>query len=192
MDDKKFDILIPYCENEMSLLKRISKSIFLRFNEPLTKADYDDFYSIANLTLWQAYNSYNTSMGSFEGFLYSCLQRKFKTELTRRHRQKRVQDQFNISLDSANESDEEYSLLDVIASDFDVFDEVMKRHEKEQYTEKMQKYISRLSIQQVNIINLLMDGYKPIEVREILGISTKEYTDNLQIMKAYENIKILF
>lgn len=192
VDDKKFDILIPYCENEMSLLKRISKSIFLRFNEPLTKADYDDFYSIANLTLWQAYNSYNTSMGSFEGFLYSCLQRKFKTELTRRHRQKRVQDQFNISLDSANESDEEYSLLDVIASDFDVFDEVMKRHEKEQYTEKMQKYISRLSIQQVNIINLLMDGYKPIEVREILGISTKEYTDNLQIMKAYENIKILF
>ena len=29
-------------------------------------------------------------------------------------------------------------------------------------------------------------------IREILGISTKEYTDNLQIMRAYENVKILF
>ena len=46
-------VLQPYCENDMQLLKRISKSIFSKFNEPLAKADYDDFYSIANLTLWQ-------------------------------------------------------------------------------------------------------------------------------------------
>ena len=40
-------VLQPYCENHMRLLKKISKSIFLRLGEPLTEAEYDDFYSIA-------------------------------------------------------------------------------------------------------------------------------------------------
>jgi RNA polymerase sigma factor (sigma-70 family) len=171
----------------------MSKSIFLRFNEQLTKADYDEFYSIANMTLWQAYNSYNAEMGvSFDGFLYSCLKKKFKTELTRRHRQKRVLDQFNVSLDATKEDGEEYSLLDIIPSDFDTFDEVIQRQNNEQYQDKVQEYISRLSNQQVNILNLLIDGYKPKEIRQILEISSKEYTDNLTTMRAYENVKVLF
>ena len=84
---ESLEIIRPYCENNMRLLKRVSRSIFMKFNEPLTNADYDEFYSIANMTLWQAYQSYNSEMGiSFENFLYSCLQKKFKSELTRRYR----------------------------------------------------------------------------------------------------------
>lgn len=193
MDKQQFDILQPYCENDMRLLKRLSQSIFMKFNEPLSKADYDDFYSIANLTLWQCYNSFNSAMGvNFEGYLYSCLQKKFKTELTRRHRQKRALDNFNVSLDTTNNNDEEYSLLDILPSDFDTFEEVIKKQDNEQFEDRVQQYISRLSIQQVNILNLLMDGYKPMEIRERLQISTKEYTENLQIMRMYENVKYLF
>ena len=74
-----------YCENDMRLLKRISNSIFRRFNEPIAESDYDDFYSLANETLWKAYNAYDPDMGtSFDGFLRSCLENKFKSELTRR------------------------------------------------------------------------------------------------------------
>lgn len=197
MDNKTLEVLQPYCENDMRVLKRISKSIFLRFNEPLTEADYDDFYSIANMTLWQACQTYNSNMGiSFEIFLRTCLKKKFATEIRDRHREKRVINQFASSLDATNDNEEECSLLDFIPSDFDTFEEVLERQDKEQYkeqyTDKAQEYISKLSNQQVNILNLLMDGYKPIEIREILGISTKEYTDNLQIMRAYENVKILF
>lgn len=193
MDKQQFDILQPYCENGMRLLKRLSQSIFMKFNEPLSKADYDDFYSIANLTLWQCYNSFDSAMGvNFEGYLYSCLQKKFKTELTRRHRQKRALDNFNVSLDTTNNNDEEYSLLDILPSDFDTFEEVIKKQDNEQFEDRVRQYISRLSIQQVNILNLLMDGYKPMEIRERLQISTKEYTENLQIMRMYENVKYLF
>ena len=193
MDNKILEVLQPYCENDMRLLKRISKSIFLRFNESLTEADYDDFYSIANMTLWQACQTYDSNMGiSFEIFLRTCLKKKFATEIRDRHREKRVINQFTSSLDATNDNEEECSLLDFIPSDFDTFEEVLERQDKEQYTDKAQEYISKLSNQQVNILNLLMDGYKPIEIREILGISTKEYTDNLQIMRAYENVKILF
>lgn len=193
MTSTDLTVLQPYCENDMRLLKRISKSIFLRLGEPLTEADYDDFYSIANMTLWQACQTYNSNMGiSFEIFLRTCLKKKFATEIRDRHREKRVINQFTSSLDATNDSEEECSILDFIPSDFDTFEEVLERQDKEQYTDKAQEYISKLSNQQVNILNLLMDGYKPIEIREILGISTKEYTDNLQIMRAFENVKILF
>lgn len=43
----------PYCKNDMRLLRSISKSIFLRLGESLTEAEYDDFYSIANITLFR-------------------------------------------------------------------------------------------------------------------------------------------
>ena len=186
-------VLQPYCENDMRLLKKISKSIFMRFNEPLTKADYDDFYSIANMTLWKAYNSYDPNMGiSFEGFLCSCLQKKFKTELTHRHRQKRILNQFAVSLDGINDNEEECSLLDFLSSDFDTFEEATKRQGNEQYQDKVQQYISRLSNEQINILNLLMDGYKVNEICRILEISEKRYAENMQTMKSYENVKILF
>lgn len=190
--DKTTEILQPYCENDMRLLKRISKSIFMRFSEPLTEADYDDFYSIALLTLWQAYQSYDPKVGSFEWFLYSCLQRKFKTELTRRHRQKRIFDNYKISLDATIDNEKECNLSEIIPSDFDTFKEAMESQENGQYTDKAQKFLSRLSNQQVNILNLLIDGYKPMEIREILEISESEYADEWKIIKSFENVKILF
>ena len=193
MNSNNFAVLEPYCENDMYKLKRMSRSIFMKFNEPLTNADYDDFYSVANLVLWQAYNSYDPDMGvKFEGFLHSCLSKKFKTALEYRHRQKRILNQFAVSLDAASENDEEYSLMDCVASDFDTFEEVVRRQEKDQFQDKVQTYVSRLSKQQIRILNMLMDGYKSGEIRQILKISSTEYTENLRIMRSYENVKILF
>lgn len=193
MTSANLAVLQPYCDNDMQLLKKISKSIFTRFNEPLTSADYDDFYSIANMTLWQAYNSYNPDMGvSFDGFLRSCLQKKFKTELTHRHRQKRILNQFAVSLDAVKDEGEDCTLLEKIPSDFDTFEEVIKAQGKEQFRDKVQQYISRLSNRQINILNLLIDGYKPHKIQRILQISAKEYSDNMQTMRSYENVKFLF
>lgn len=193
MSGKDLSMLQPYCENDMKKLKKMSKSIFMKFNEPLTNADYDDFYSLANLTLWQAYNSYNPDNGvCFGGFLHTCLQKKFKSELTKRHRHKRVLNQLSLSLDAVNEDEDKGSLMEFIPSDFDTFEEVLKRQEREQYQDKIQRYISKLSSQQINILNLLMDGYEAYEIRQILDISERQYTNNMQIIRSYENVKILF
>lgn len=193
MQDKDLSLLQPYCENDMYLLKKISRSIFMKFREPLGQADYDDFYSTANMTLWKAYNAYDPGMGvSFEGFLYSCLQKKFKTEIVYRHRHKRVLNRLAVPMDTVNDNGEEFSLMDVIPSDFDTFEEVMKEQEYGQYRDKVQMYISRLSKRQVNILNFLVDGFKPCEIRRILGISQKEYSDSMEIMRSYENVKVLY
>lgn len=193
MTSADLSILQPYCENNMQLLKKISRSIFLRFNEPLAGADYDDFYSISLMTLWQAYNAYDPDTGiSFDGFLRSCLQKKFKSELTHRHRQKRVLNQLAVSLDAVGDGEDECSLLEFVPSDFDTFEEATKRNEDQKYQDKVQQYISRLSDRQVNILNLLVDGYKPTEILLELQISAREYADNMQIIRSYENMKILF
>lgn len=193
MTSADLSVLQPYCENDMQLLKKISRSIFMRFNEPLAKADHDDFYSIALITLWQAYNAYDPDTGiSFDGFLRSCLQKKFKSELTHRHRQKRILNQLAVSLDAVGDGEDECSLLEFLPSDFDTFGEVIKRNESQTVSEKVQQYISRLFDSQVNILNLLIDGYRANEIQEILGMSAREYSENLQIMRSYERVKILF
>ncbi len=126
----------------------------------LSNKDTDDFYSLANEVFTDVLKRYD-HVQPFDGFLYSCLSKKIMSEITRRNREKRKTDRMAVSLDKINE-------------DSDTFEEAS----------------GKLSNQQVNILNLLVDGYKPNEIRQILEISPKKYAENLKTMRSYENIKI--
>ena len=194
MDKGKLAALQPYintyyADNARKLHKVVDKILF-KFGG-LSNKDMDDFYSLASEVFVQAMRRYDHTQ-SFDGFLYSCLSNKIMTEITRRNREKRRADRLSISLDSVNQEEEECSLLDFIASDFDTFEEAAKTQGNGQYQDKVQLYISKLSNLQVTILNLLIDGYKPNEVRGLLEISQREYAENMQTMRSYENIKILF
>lgn len=185
------NILDAYYADNAKKLRRIVDKILCGFGG-LSGKDIDDFYSLANEVFWGVMKRYDDSQ-SFDAFLYSCLANKIKTEMTRRNREKRKADRMCVSLDATNDNDEECSLLDFIASDFNTFEEAVKGQECGQYqNDKIQMYISRLSNRQVNILNLLIDGFKPNEIRQILEISPREYLDDMQIMRSYENVKILF
>lgn len=56
---------------------------------------------------------------------------------------------------------------------------------------KTKQYVSKLSKRQADILNMLMDDHAVKEIRKRLRISEKEYADELQVMRSYENIKIL-
>ena len=178
-----------YADNAKKLHKTVDK-ILCKFGG-LSGKDKDDFYSLANEVFADVMKRYDASQ-SFDGFLYSCLTNKIKSEITRRNREKRKADRMSVSLDSMNDNDEECNLLDFIPSDFDTFNEAIKDQGCGQYQNKVQIYISKLSNRQVSILNLLIDGYKPNEIRKILEISPREYADDLGTMRSYENIKILF
>ncbi|MDE6218857.1 MAG: hypothetical protein K2G51_00195 [Lachnospiraceae bacterium] len=187
----QLQILDAYYTDNARKLHRVVDRILSKFGG-LTYKDTDDFYSLVNVVFADAIKRYDCEQ-SFDGFLYSCLSYKIMSEITKRNREKRKADRLSISLEAANDKGEDYSLLDCIPSDFDTFEEVSKRQENGQYGgSKVQKYISKLSNQQVNILNLLIDGYKPFEVRRILEMSPKEYENNMQIMRCYENVKVLF
>ena len=184
------DILDSYYADNAKKLHKVVDRILSKFGG-LSNKDTDDFYSLANEVFAEIMTRYDYEQ-SFDGFLYSCLSNKIMSEITKRNREKRKADRMAVSLDAVNGEKEECSLLDFIPSDFDTFEEVVKNQDKEQYQDKVQMYISKLSNQQVNILNLLVDGYKPNEIRQILKMSSKEYTDSMQIMRSYENVKVLF
>ncbi len=184
------DILDMYYSDNARKLHRVVDRILSKFGG-LSGKDMDDFYSLANEVFADALKRYDYEQ-SFDGFLYSCLSNKIMSEITRRNREKRKADRMSASLDATRDNEEDCSLMDIIPSDFDTFEEAVKGQESGQYEDKVQMYISKLSNQQVNILNFLMDGYKPNEIRQILEMSSKEYTDNMQIMRSYENVKILF
>lgn len=178
-----------YADNAKKLHKVVDKILF-KFGG-LSNKDRDDFYSLANEVFVKAMRRYD-HMQSFDGFLYSCLSNKIMNEITRRNCEKRKADRLSISIDSMNQEEEGCNLLDFIASDFDTFEEATKTQENGKYHDKVQVYLSKLFNLQVNILNLLIDGYRPNEIRQVLEISSKEYTDNMQTMRSYEKVKILF
>lgn len=186
----QLQILDTYYTDNAKKLHRVVDRILSKFGG-LTYKDTDDFYSLANEVFADVIKRYDGEQ-SFDGFLYSCLSNKIMSEITKRNCEKRKADRMSISLEATNDKGEDYSLLDCIPSDFDTFEEASKRQENGQYQDKVQCYISKLSNQQINILNLLIDGYKPFEIRRILELSKKEYADNMQIMRSYENVKVLF
>lgn len=184
------DILDTYYADNAKKLHRMVDKILCKFGG-LSSKDTDDFYSLANEVFADVLKRYDYKQ-PFEIFLYSCLLNKVKTEITKRNREKRKADRMCVSLDAVNGDDEGCGLLEFIASDFNTFEEVVKRQGNEKYQDKIQHYISRLSNRQVNILNYLIDGYKPVEIQKIFHISSAEYSDDLKTMRSYENIKILF
>lgn len=194
MVSKDLEALQPYmdsyyADNARKLHKVVDK-ILSKFGG-LSGKDMDDFYSLANEVFTDVLKRYD-GVQLFDGFLYACLSNRIMTEITRRNREKRKADRMCTSLDAASGDDDQCTLLDLIASDFDTFDEAVKDQENWKYQDKIQMYIARLSNRQVSILNLLVDGYQPNEIRQMLEISLREYSDDMKVMKCYENVKILF
>lgn len=184
------DILDSYYADNARKLHKVVDRILSKFGG-LSSKDTDDFYSLANEVFAEIMKKYDHEQ-SFDGFLYSCLSNKIMSEITRRNREKRKADRMAVSFEVTRENEEECSLLDIIPSDFDTFEEVAKRQGRGQYQDKVQLYISRLSNRQVNILNLLIDGYKANDIQRILDMSSTEYSEDLKIMRSYENVRILF
>lgn len=184
-------ILDSYYADNAKKLRRMVNRILFKFRG-LSNKDLDDFYSLANEVFTDVLKRYD-GVQPFDGFLYACLSNRIMTEITRRNREKRKADRMCTSLDAVNGDDEESNLFNLIPSDFNTFDEAVKAQGNGQYQDdKVQMYIAKLSNRQVNILNLLVDGYKPIEIRQILEISPKEYSDDMETMRSYENVKVLF
>lgn len=179
-----------YCENNMAKLRTIAYPIFIKYGG-ITPKDYDDFYSEANKTVLSAVRIFDNSKGDdFEKFLKGCLSRKFKTLMTRRNRNKRIADRTCVSLDTPIGDENGSTLADMLPSGFDI-DEELAEEIGISSGSKMEKYLEKLSKKQRQVAGYLSEGYKPSEIKELLHISEKEYSDCMMAIRAYKNIKIL-
>lgn len=182
-------ILITYYSDNAKKLHKMVDKILLRFGG-LSGKDLDDFYSLANEVFVDVMRRYDSSK-SFDGFLYSCLLNKIKTEMTRRNREKRKADRISISIDTPVGDEENSTIRDMIADEFTIEKEIFERNE-EGYSKQMLLYLNRLSALQKEVLRLDIAGYLPNEIREELHISEKQYADCYAAIHSYRNVSVLF
>lgn len=189
-EEQKQQILEEYCSNNMTKLRKISYPLFITFGG-ISEKDHDDFYSKANIELWKATESFDETKGvPFHSYLISCLNRKFMTEMTGLNREKRKGDRQSSSLDAPIGEDDGTTLGEVLASDFNLEESAINKIDLSA-SENTQKYLGSLSEKQRGIAELIMDGYKPSEIKEKLNITENEYVSNLKDMKTFEKAMML-
>lgn len=183
----QMQILDAYYANNAKRLHRMVDRILFKFGG-ISEKDADDFYSLANEVFADVIRRYDESQ-PFDGFLYSCLYKKFCSELTRRCREKRRADRMSISLDMPIGDEDSLTIGDILADNFDMEKEIFG--EINTLTFKLEKYLAMLSKKQRVVLKLLSYCYKAAEIQKILHMSQKEYADMLECIRSYEKIKIL-
>ena len=166
------EILTLYYENNAKKLHGIVDKILLRFGG-LSDKDVDDFYSLANEVFVDALRRYDGDQ-SFEGFLYSCLTNKIKTEITKRNRYKRMADRLSVPIDTPVGDGENCTLADQIPSNIDIEKEVLEKS-MDFMDEKIQDYLGSLSRIQRRIIEMKMQDVGTNCIKKQLNLTDKQY-----------------
>ena len=180
-------ILEEYCANEMKKLKQICYPLLIKIGG-ISEKDYDDFYSIALDALADSVLRYDeTKKCQFNTFLIGNIRRKFNTEIRDRNRAKRIPAK---KLESTSNlvTEDGVELGETIPSKFDTYETACEYLFE---GTKIERYLDKLSYTQRKIVSLLSDGYKAKEIRELLHMSEKEYSQNLAAIQAYENVREL-
>ncbi len=180
-------VLEGYYADNARKLCRVVDRILLKFGG-LSNKDMDDFYSLANEVFVDAMGRYDGAQ-SFDGFLYSCLSNKIKSEITRRNRGKRKADRMALSMDAPVGDDDGYMLKDLVAGSYDIESDIFGGVDAMAY--KLERYLARLSRRQKEVLELLSYCYKAAEIQRMLHITQGQYADMLDGIRSYENIKIL-
>lgn len=180
-------IINSYYKDEAKKLHyMVDKILFkLRFD-----VDNEDFYSLANEIFVDVLNRYDGKQ-DFDGFLYSCLMNKFKTEMTRRNRYKRQADRMSVSIDTPIEDKENSTIGDLLTSK-DTIEKTFFEEKEETYSDEMKQYLNRLSPLQRAVLHLISIGYTTSEIIGELHINQKMYEDCYNAIHSYRNISILF
>lgn len=187
------------CEKHEDLInlyfKENGKKLYTMIDQILFKLKFDveksDFYSLGSEIFLDALCRYD-EVQDFNGFLYFCLMNKFKTEMTRRGRQKRQADKNAISIDTPiSDKDENFTIGDTIASDKTIESELFEEENKEEWRPEVKEYLEKLSPLQRRIAFLLSDENTPEEICEELHITMKHFENSVKRILADERIRPL-
>ena len=187
--DKHATLVNTYFKNDAKKLNiMIDKILFkLKFD-----VDKSDFYSLGNEIFLDVLCRYD-GVQDFNGFLYSCLTKKFKTEMTRRNRQKRKADKMALSLETpiGDEEDGGSTLGDMIASNINIEKEILGDDSDIIMDEKIERYLKSLSKIQRKIIEMKMQNVEVQHIKEELGLTDSQYSSHMEEVVQYEHIRLL-
>ena len=184
--EKHKDLVDTYFENDGKVLYTLIDKVLFKLKFDVEKSD---FYSLGSEIFLDALCRYDEAQ-DFNGFLYSCLTNKFKTDMTRRNRLKRQGDKYAMSWEESIGDSENCTLGDIVADKKTIEGEIFEEKE-EGYSKEMCKYLSRLSNLQKEVLHLISIGFMPSEILEELHINQKMYEDCYNAIHSYRNTAVL-
>lgn len=186
--EKHKDLVDLYFKNDGKVLYTLIDKILFKLKFDVEKSD---FYSLGSEIFLDALCRYD-EMQDFNGFLYSCLTNKFKTEMTRRNRQKRQADKNSISIDTRiGDEDGKCTLGDMIASNINIEKEILGDDADIIMDEKIERYLGSLSKIQRKIIEMKMQNIEVQNIKEELRLTDSQYSSHMQEVVQYEHIRLL-
>lgn len=197
-------------ENGRKIYKMVD-TIVLKKHGSVNDRDMQEYYSIANDVFWDiALNDrYRENQGDFNGYLYKALslayidEYKYKTRDKRSakidieekndkgetvHRKIPIKD---IYMDAPLDEDGNITIRDTISSDFDI-EKVVLEKLRDNYSDEARKYIDSLTNRQRKIVRMVIDGYKPKEIKNFLKLTDKQYKDDWNVLSSYEKTRYLY
>ena len=181
-----------YCDNENRELKKIVKPILERRFAWIPQMEYDDFYSIASMVVWdceQKFDEGKVKTKKFKSFVSTCIHNKIKTHITYMNRDKRMAKDnegnllHNSSLDAPISDEDNSTIGDYIDGEFCVEEEVIGDS-----NERVECCLESLSSIQRKIIELKMEGISVEEVKQQLNLSNSEYESHMKSIKENRTI----
>lgn len=188
-----------YCSDNNRELKKIIDPILTKEFGWIAQKDYDDFYSLAAFVVWDCEKRFENKQiedRQFRSFLSSCLRKKVKSRLTYMNRKKRVfKDEdgnpvYEISMDALIGDGDRETLGSLIPDSYDL--DMLIGDMEEMYSDKMLRYLSRLSVQQKQVLKLIVDGFFPDEIMQKLHMGKRQYAECRSAIHAYRNVSLLY
>lgn len=180
---EKERVLHFYCDNQMRQLKLLSDGVLKRLGRD-GENDKDEYYSIANMELFKAVETYdpdNIWGATFKTFLSTNLLNKFRTEMTSRTRKKRFNGVPLVYLDEKVSGLDEITIKDTLSSDIDIENQIIGG-----ISDEVEKYLNSLSPKQRQLAEYVMDGYSIGEAALLMNLSKPKVDNMLKLMRRYE------
>ena len=195
-------------ENDAKEMKKICNKYMTKFGG-ISGMDHDDFYSQVGWDVSVAINNYKpNSEKTFKEFIYGVIKLSVCKQMTHRNRGKRqlivekeIVDEFGnktiikeyiptVSLDAPVGEEGGMTVGEMLAhkstTETDFFEE-----REDTYSDKMNRYLNKLSSLQREVLRLISIGFMPSEILEELHINQKMYEDCYQAIHSYRNISVL-
>ena len=195
-------------EDEAKEMKKICNKYMVKFGG-ISEMDHDDFYSQVGWDVSIASKNYQpTDDKSFKEFIYGVIKLSVCKQMTHRNRGKRqlivekeiVDESGNkttikeyiptVSLDAPVGEEGSMTVGEMLAhkstTETDFFEE-----REDTYSDKMNRYLNKLSSLQKEVLRLISIGFMPSEILEELHINQKMYEDCYQAIHSYRNVSVL-
>ena len=185
------DYITLYFADCGKILQKTVEQIISKLGFPC--GDINDWISIADEVFVAVVEKFKEKPDefNFDQYLRMCLENRFKSEMTRRNREKRRGETQAASMESPVPGTDGLTVSDLIEDTGHSVEEILFP-EHEELSKKTKRYIEYLTPTEKRVAMYLMEGKNLQEIKSLMGLTQKKIDRLMARMRSWEYTRILF